>query len=71
MLVEALYKETNGDDKQLQWFTIDQITEVYSTAKTEEDAITELGLKGARAIVKLLRPYRQTFKTFPFAGPLG
>lgn len=71
MLVEALYRETNGDDKQLQRFTIDQITEVYSTSKSEEDAITELGLKGARTIVKLLRPYRQTFKTFLFAGPLG
>ncbi len=71
MLVEELYKETNGDDRQLQRFTIDQLTEVYVTSKSEDDAITELGLKNARAIVKLLRPYRQTFKTFPFAGPLG
>ena len=71
MLVEELYKETNGDDKQLSRFTIDTITEQYSNPKGEEDAINELGLKGARTIVKLLRPYRQSYKTFPFAGPLG
>jgi len=71
MIVEELYKETNGDDKQLSRFTIDQITEAYSTPKAEEDAVTELGLKNARAITKLLRPYRQPFRSFGFAGPLG
>jgi len=71
MMVEELYKETNGDDKQLARFTIDQITEAYSTPKAEEEAITELGLKNARAIVKLLRPYRQPFRSFGFVGPLG
>jgi hypothetical protein len=71
MIVEELYKETNGDDKQLQRFTIDQITEVYNTPKAEEEAITELGLKNARTIIKLLRPYRQPFRSFGFAGPLG
>lgn len=71
MIVEELYKETNGDDKQLQRFTIDNITEAYNTPKIEEDAITELGLKNARSIVKLLRPYRQPFRNAGFAGPLG
>lgn len=71
MIVEELFKETNGDDKALQRFTIDKITEVYNIAKTEDEAITELGLKNARAIIKLLRPYRQPFKGFGFAGPLG
>jgi len=71
MMVEELYKETNGDDKQLTRFTIDQITEQYSNPKQEEEAITELGLKNSRAIIKLLRQYRQTYKVFPFVGPLG
>lgn len=71
MIIEELYKETNGDDKQLIRFTIDSITEQYANGKAEEDAITELGLKNARTIIKLLRPYQQTFKRFPFAGPLG
>jgi len=72
MMVEELYKETEGDDKQLQRFTIDNITEVYETSKAEDNAITELGLKNARAITKLLSPYRQSYKRFPFAlGPLG
>jgi hypothetical protein len=71
MLVEELYKQTNGEDKELQRFTIDKITEVYSNAKAEDDAISELGLKGARTIIKLLNPYRQSYQRFPFAGPLG
>ena len=71
IIVEQLYKETNGDDRQLARFTIDTITEAYTTAKAEEAAITELGLKDARTITKLLKPYRQSFKAFPFAGPLG
>ena len=71
MIVEELYKETNGDDKQLARFTIDQITEQYTTSKGDEDAINQLGLKGTRSILKLLNPYRQTFGRFPFAGPLG
>jgi len=71
MIVEELYKETNGDDKQLQRFTIGKITEGYSNPQAEEDAITELGLKNARTIVKLLRPYRQPFRGFGFVGPLG
>jgi hypothetical protein len=71
IMVEELYKETNGDDKQLQRFKIDAIEEVYSNSKAEEDAITQLGLKNARTIIKLLRPYRQTYRNFPFVGPLG
>jgi hypothetical protein len=71
MLVEELYRQTNGEDKELQRFTIDEVTEVYSNAKAEDNAIEELGLKGARTIVKLLRPYRQPFRSFGFAGPLG
>jgi hypothetical protein len=71
MLVEELYKQTNGEDKELSRFTIDEITEVYSNAKAEDEAISELGLKGARTILKLLRPYRQTYRNFPFVGPLG
>lgn len=72
MLAEQLYKETNGDDQQLQRFTIDQITEVYTTTKSEEAAISALGLKGAGSIVKLLNPYRQSYKGgFFLGGPLG
>ena len=71
MLVEELYKETNGDDKQLIRFTIDQLSEQYATPKYEEEAFNQLGLKGARSIIKLLSPYRQTYMRFPFAGPLG
>jgi len=71
MIVEELYKQTNGDDKELARFTIDQLTEVYSTPRAEEDAVTELGLKNARAIVKLLRPYVQPFRRYGFVGPLG
>jgi hypothetical protein len=71
MIVEQLYRETNGDDKQLQRFSIDRISETYTTTKSDENAIAELGLKGAQTILKLLRPYRQPYKTLPFAGPLG
>jgi len=66
MIVEELYKETNGDGKQLARFTIDKITEAYTLSKSEEEAIKELGLKNAQAIIKLLRPYRQPYKTLPF-----
>jgi len=71
MITEELYKETNGDDRQLARFTIDQITEQYTMSGAEDNAISALGLKGARGITKLLSPYRQTYKRFPFAGPLG
>jgi len=71
MVVEELYKETNGDDKQLVRFTIDQIQEQYKNNAAEENAITSLGLHGSRSIIKLLNPYRQTFERFPFCGPLG
>ena len=71
MIVEQLYKETKGEDIRLSRFTIDNITEAYKTSKSEEDAITELGLKDSRTIIKLLRPYCQPFKRAGFAGPLG
>jgi hypothetical protein len=71
MLVEHLYKMTKGDDKQLVRFTIQDITEQYKTSSTEEAAMAELGVGGIQSIVKLLRPYRQPYKTMPFAGPLG
>jgi hypothetical protein len=71
MIVEELYKNTNGDDKQLVRFTIDRITEQYAVSDSEDNAIAALGLNGARSITKLLSPYRQTYQRFPFAGPLG
>ena len=71
MIVEELYKQTKGDDKQLRQFKIDQITETYYFSENESAAMRELGLSGAQTIVKLLRPYRQPFKGFGFAGPLG
>jgi len=71
MIVEQLYRQTKGDDKQLVRFTIEEITEAYKTSKAEEDAMTELGISGSRSIVKLLRPYVQPFRRFGFAGPLG
>ena len=71
MIVEQLYKQTKGDDKQLARFTIQDITEAYTTSKNEQEAIKELGLKGAQTIVKLLRPYVQPFRRFGFVGPLG
>jgi len=71
MLVEQLYKQTKGDDKHLVRFTIQDITEQYKTSKSEEEAMKELGISGAQAIVKLLRPYRQPYKTLGFVGPLG
>jgi len=71
MIVEELYKDTNGDDQRLSKFTIDKISETYSLTKSDEEALNKLGLKGVRSILSLLRPYRQTFKNFPFCGPLG
>jgi hypothetical protein len=71
MIIEELYKETNGEDKQLVRFTIDQISEQYSSSETSEALANQLGLKGIGGILKLLNPYRQPYKTFPFAGPLG
>lgn len=71
MIVEELYKQTKGDDKQLARFTIGDTTEAYVTSKAEDEAITELGLSQARAIIKLLRPYVQPFRRFGFVGPLG
>ena len=71
MIIEQLYKETNGEDIRLSSYTIDTIKETYKNEGAEESAITELGLKGARTITKLLRPYRQPYKTLMFAGPLG
>ena len=71
MIVEQLYKQTKGDDKQLSRFTIQDITEAYVTSKSEEGAISEIGLRGAQTIVKMLRPYVQPFKRFGFVGPLG
>ena len=71
MLVEYLYKQTKGDDRQLVRFTIQDITEQYKTSKTEESAMAELGVGGVQSILKLLRPYRQPYKTLGFVGPLG
>ncbi len=73
MLVEYLYKQTQGDDKQLVRFTIQDITEQYKTSSTEQKAMGELGVGGSniQTILKLLRPYRQPYKTMMFAGPLG
>jgi len=71
MIVEQLYKQTKGDDKQLTRFTIQDITEAYATTKGEQDAISEIGLRGAQTIVKLLRPYCQPFRRGGFVGPLG
>src|SRR3989304_3637138 len=71
MIIEELYKQTKGDDKQLRQFKIDQITETYDVNENESAAMQELGLSGAQTIVKLLRPYRQPFRGFGFAGPLG
>jgi len=71
MLVEYLYKQTQGDDVQLVRFTIQDITEQYKTSKVEESAMAELGIGNVQAILKLLRPYRQPYKTLGFVGPLG
>ena len=71
MIIEELYKQTKGDDKQLRQFKIDQITETYDVNENGSAAMQELGLSGAQTIVKLLRPYRQPFRGFGFAGPLG
>ena len=71
LIVEQLYKETNGDDQRLSRFKIDNIEETYTVIKSDENAIEKLGLSNATAILRLLNPYRQTFKNFCFAGPLG
>ena len=71
MLVEELYKQTNGDDRQLVKFTIQDLSETYKESKFQEQSMAELGIKGASSIVKLLRPYVQPFKRFGFVGPLG
>jgi len=71
MIIEELYKKTNGEDIRLASYTIDSIKETYKNDQSEENAITELGLHGARAIKRLLNPYRQGNKTFCFSGPLG
>lgn len=71
MLVEDMYKTTKGDDRSLIAFTIGDTTERYGKPKHETDALEELGVGGASSVTKLLSPYRQTYKRFPFAGPLG
>jgi len=71
MLVEQLYKQTKGDDKNLVSFKLADTTEKYGKSKQELAAIEELGLSGAQTIVKLLRPYCQPFRRGGFVGPLG
>ena len=71
MLVEELYKQTKGEDIQLERFKIADVSETYKTDKYQQDAMAELGIKGSRSIIKLLRPYTQPFRRFGFCGPLG
>jgi hypothetical protein len=71
MLVEELYKNGLQDDKELTAYTIGDTSEKYGRSKSEESALAELGLGGGLSIVKLLKPYQQPFKKFPFVGPLG
>jgi len=71
MLVEELYKQTNGEDIQLERFKIGDISETYKDSEFANQAKKELGIKGAESIVKLLRPYVQPFRRFGFIGPLG
>jgi len=71
MLVEELYKQTNGEDIQLSRFAIGDVSETYKDSKYQENAMEELGIKGSQSIIKLLRPYTQPFRRFGFVGPLG
>ena len=71
MIVEQLYRQTSGDDKQLVRFKIGDISETYKNAEYQQNAMAELGIKGSQTIIKLLRPYCQPFRRFGFAGVLG
>jgi len=71
MIIEELYKQTKGEDVQLSRFKIGDISETYKDPKLQEEAISELGIKGSQSILKLIRPYVQPFKRFGFVGPLG
>ena len=71
MIVEQLYKQTNGDDKQLSRFRIGDVSETYKNDEYQQNAMAELGIKGSQTIIKLLRPYCQPFRRFGFAGVLG
>jgi hypothetical protein len=71
MLVEELYKQTQGEDVQLERFKIGDISEGYKDADFIKTAKAELGIQGAASIAKLLRRYCQPFRRFGFCGPLG
>jgi len=74
MVIEDLFGATNGDDVRLTAFTIGDTKEQYSNIKNaqyEDDALNNLGIRGARSITKMLAKYRQPYKTMIFAGPLG
>lgn len=71
MLVEALYKRINGDDKQLIAFTLGDQKEQYKSSDSVEAAIAEFGLDEASGALRLLRGYRQPMRSAGFFGPLG
>ena len=54
MIVEQLYKQTNGDDKQLSRFRIGDVSETYKNDEYQQGAMSELGIKGSQTIIKLL-----------------
>lgn len=71
MLVEELYKQTKGAHQRLASFTIADQRETYKNSAAMERALSEFGLEGAVGAMRLLRGYRQPFRSAGIFGPLG
>ena len=71
MLVEELYKQTKGEGQRLSSFAIGDQRESYKNSAAMEQALSEFGLEGAVGAMRLLRGYRQPFRSTGMFGPLG
>jgi len=71
MLVEELYKQTKGSHLRLVGFAIAEQRETYKNSAAMEQALAEFGLEGAVGAMRLLRGYRQPFRSAGMFGPLG
>ncbi len=71
MLVEELYKQTQGTSQRLAGFAIGDQRENYKNSAAVEKAMSEFGLEGAVGAMRLLRGYRQPFRSAGMFGTLG
>ena len=71
MLVEALYKMTNGDAQNLKSFKIADQTETYENSEAVKMAMADFGLQDSVGAFRLLRGYRQPMRHAGIFGPLG